>query len=114
MAQAQKKNKMKIKKGDQVVVLTGRDKGAKGEVLKVMPGENRVIVQGINMVTKHQKPTQVSPGGIQKKELPIHASNVAVADPKNGEATRVGYKTLKDGKKVRVAKKSGETLDNKG
>ncbi|PCJ95879.1 MAG: 50S ribosomal protein L24 [Zetaproteobacteria bacterium] len=109
MAQA-KKNKLKIKKGDQVVVLAGRDKGAKGEVIKVLPDVRRVVVQGINLVTKHQKPTQVSPGGIQKKELPIHVSNVAVADPKSGEATRVGYKVLKDGKKVRVAKKSGETI----
>jgi len=108
MAQAQKK--MKIKKGDQVIVLTGRDKGAKGEVLKVIPAESRVIVQGVNVVTKHQKPSQLSPGGIQKKELSIHVSNVAIADPKTGEATRVGYKTLKDGKKVRVTKKSGETL----
>lgn len=102
--------KLKIKKGDQVVVLTGRDKGAKGEVLKVIPADQRVIVQGISQVTKHQKPTQVSPGGIQKKELPIHISNVAIADPKTGEATRVGYKTLKDGTKVRVARKSGETI----
>lgn len=103
--------KLKIKKGDKVVVLTGKDKGAEGEVLKVMPTEARVLVQGVNMVTKHQKPSQVSAGGIQKKELPIHVSNVAVVDPKGGKATRVGYKLLKDGKKVRVAKKSGETLD---
>lgn len=109
MTQPQK-NKLKIKKGDQVVVLTGRDKGAKGEVIKVLPDVRRVVVQGVNLVTKHQKPTQVSPGGIQKKELPIHVSNVAFADPKSGEATRVGYKVLKDGKKVRVAKKSGETI----
>ena len=102
--------KLKIKKGDQVVVLTGRDKGAKGEVLKVLPAESRVIVQGINMVTKHQKPSQISAGGLQKKELPIHISNVAVADPKGGQPTRVGFKILKDGKKVRVAKKSGETI----
>jgi large subunit ribosomal protein L24 len=103
--------KLKIKKGDQVVVLTGRDRGSKGEVLKVIPAERRVIVQGINLVTKHQKSKQVSPGGIQKKELSIHVSNVALADPKSGEATRVGYKVLKDGKKVRVAKKSGETVE---
>ncbi|MGH1403762.1 MAG: 50S ribosomal protein L24 [Alphaproteobacteria bacterium] len=102
--------KLKIKKGDQVVVLTGRDKGAKGEVLKVLLSERRVLVQGVNVVTKHQKPTQVSPGGINKKELPIHVSNVALVDPKTGEATRVGFQTLKDGKKVRVAKKSGETI----
>jgi len=105
------KPKLKIKKGDQVVVLTGRDKGAKGEVLMVLPEKRRVVVQGVNLVTKHQKPTQTSPGGIQKKELPIHVSNVALADPKSGEATRVGYKRLKDGKKVRVAKKSGETVE---
>lgn len=103
--------KMKIKKGDQVVVLTGRDRGAKGEVLKVMPSDNRVVVQGVNVVTKHQKPTHLSPGGVQKKELSIHASNVALVDPKSGAATRVGYKVLKDGKKVRVAKKSGETIE---
>ena len=103
--------KLKIKKGDQVVILTGRDKGAKGEVLSVLTDERRVVVQGVNVVTKHQKPTQVSPGGIQKKELPIHVSNVALADPKTGKATRVGYKVLKDGKKVRVAKKSGETVE---
>ena len=111
MTQPQKKNKLKIQKGDQVVVLTGRDKGAKGEVLKVIPTERRIIVQGVNVVTKHQKPTQVSPGGINKVEKSIHVSNVALADPKSGDATRVGYKTLKDGKKVRVAKKSGETVE---
>lgn len=102
--------KLKIKKGDQVIVLTGKDKGRKGEVLKVIPAESRVVVQGVNVVTKHAKPTQVSPGGIQKKELSIHVSNVALADPKTGAATRVGYQALKDGKKVRVAKKSGETI----
>ncbi len=111
MAQAQSRNKLKIKKGDQVVVLTGRDKGSKGEVLSVNTQTRRVVVQGVNLVTKHQKPTQVSPGGIKKIELPIHISNVAFADPKSGDATRVGYKILKDGKKVRVAKKSGETID---
>jgi len=103
--------KMKIKKGDQVVVLAGRDKGAKGEVLDVNLSERRVVVQGVNLVTKHQKPSQSAPGGIVKKELSIHVSNVALADPKSGEATRVGYKKLKDGKKVRVAKKSGETIE---
>lgn len=103
--------KMKIKKGDKVVVLTGKDKGAKGEVLKTIPAERRVLVQGINMVTRHNKPTQMSAGGIEKKEKSIHVSNVALVDPKKGEATRVGYKTLKDGKKVRVTKKSGETVE---
>ena len=102
--------KMKIKKGDQVVVITGRDKGTKGEVLKVLIAESRVLVQGVNMVTKHNKPSQISAGGIEKKELPIHISNVAIADPKSGKASRVGFKTLKDGKRVRVAKKSGETI----
>ena len=103
--------KLKIKKGDQVVVLTGKDKGAKGEVLGVIPAANRVIVQGVNMVKKHNRPTQMSAGGIEQKELSIHVSNVALADPKDGSATRVGYKTLKDGKKVRFAKKSGETIE---
>lgn len=105
------KAKLKIKKGDQVIILTGRDKGGKGEVLKVFTEENRVLVQGVNQVTKHNKPSQFSAGGIEKKELPIHISNVALADPKTGKATRVGYKVLKDGKKVRVAKKSGETIE---
>ena len=104
------KAKLKIKKGDQVVVLTGRDKGTKGEVLGVLTSERRVIVQGVNMVTKHNKPSQFSAGGIDKKEMPIHVSNVALVDPKTGAASRVGYKVLKDGKKVRVAKKSGETI----
>ena len=103
--------KLKIKKGDQVIVLTGKDKGAKGEVLKVFPENRCVLVQGVNTVKKHNRPTQFSAGGIEQKELPIHVSNVAIADPKNGKATRVGYKTLKDGKKVRVAKKSGETVE---
>lgn len=103
--------KMKIRKGDQVVVLTGKDKGAKGEVLKTFPANSRVLVQGVNIVTKHQKPSQISQGGINKMEKTIHVSNVALADPKDDKPTRVGYKTLKDGKKVRVAKKSGETIE---
>ena len=102
--------KRKVRKGDQVIVLTGKDRGSKGEVLKVLTAENRVIVQGVNMVTRHRKPSQVAAGGIEKKEASIHISNVALADPKSGEATRVGFKTLKDGKKVRFAKKSGETF----
>ena len=102
--------KLKIKKGDQVIVLTGKDKGAKGEVLYVYPEAARVLVQGVNQVTKHNKPSQVSAGGIEKAERPIHISNVALADPKTGKPTRVGYKALKDGKKVRVARKSGETI----
>ncbi|MCK6419102.1 MAG: 50S ribosomal protein L24 [Alphaproteobacteria bacterium] len=102
--------KLKIKKGDQVVVITGKDKGAKGEVTKVFPETARIIVQGINMAVKHKKPSQVSAGGLEKQERSIHVSNVALADPKSGKPTRVGYKVLKDGKKVRVAKKSGETI----
>ena len=102
--------KMKIKKGDQVVVTTGASKGAKGEVLKVDLETSRVVVQGVNVRKKHVKPMQGRAGGIENIEGPIHVSNVALADPKSGEATRVGYKTLKDGKKVRFAKKSGETI----
>lgn len=105
------KAKLKIKKGDEVIVLTGKNKGAKGEVLSVLPAENRVLVQGVNVVKKHRKPSQMGAGGIEEIEKPIHVSNVALADPKTGKATRVGYKTLKDGKKVRVAKKSGETIE---
>ncbi len=102
--------KLKIKKGDKVVVNTGRDKGKTGSVLKVMPEENRVLVQGVNIVKKHTKPSAAGTGGIVEKELPIHVSNVSVADPKSGKATRVGYKIAKDGSKVRVAKKSGEVI----
>ena len=103
--------KMKIKKGDTVIVNTGKDKGKKGEVLKTMPSKSRVIVQGVNKVKKHQRPTQFSAGGIEEKELSIHVSNVSLADPKEDKPTRVGYKTLKGGKKVRVAKRSGETIE---
>ncbi|MBI1256722.1 MAG: 50S ribosomal protein L24 [Chloroflexi bacterium] len=103
---------MKIKKGDEVIVLTGKDKGVKGEVLRTLPEERRIVVQGVNVVKKHRKPTQLNPqGGIETMELPVHVSNVALVDPKEGKATRVGYKTLKDGKKVRVAKRSGETVE---
>ncbi len=103
--------KLKIKKGDNVVVTTGRDRGKQGEVLKVLPAENRVIVAGVNKVKRHNKPSMAGPGGIEEKEASLHASNVAVVDPKTGNATRVGYKTLKDGKKVRFAKASGEVID---
>ncbi len=102
--------KMKIKKGDTVVVTTGASKGVQGEVLNVNRDTMRVTVQGANLRTKHRKPTQQAAGGIDKIEAPIHVSNVSVVDPKDGVATRVGYKTLKDGKKVRFAKKSGETI----
>lgn len=100
---------MKIKKGDQVIVITGRDKGKTGEVIKSMPKENKVIVQGINLVKRHTKPTQESAGGIVSKEAPIHVSNVALIDPKDGKATRIGFK-VEDGKKVRVSKRSGEVI----
>lgn len=100
----------KIKKGDKVVVLAGRDKGKTGEVIRVVPAENRLFVRGVNIVKRHQRPTQASAGGIETKEAPIHVSNVALADPKTGEATRVGFKMEGD-RKVRVAKKSGEVID---
>lgn len=102
--------KLKIKKGDKVQVISGANKGATGEVLKVLREERRVIVQGVNMRTKHKKPTQFAAGGIEKIEAPIHISNVAYVDPKSDKPTRIGYKVMKDGKKVRVARKSGETL----
>jgi large subunit ribosomal protein L24 len=102
--------KMKLKKGDEVIVTTGSSKGVKGEILSVDLKNSRVLVSGANLKTKHKKPAQGTPGGIEKIEASLHVSNVALVDPKNGEATRVGYTTLKDGKKVRVAKKSGETL----
>ena len=106
------KAKMKIKKGDKVIVTTGKDKGVKGEVLNVLPEKSRVVVEGVNVVKKHRKPTQLNPqGGIENVERSIHVSNVAVLDPKEEKPTRVGYKRLKDGKKVRVAKRSGEVIE---
>ena len=109
--QAQKTNKMKIKKGDSVIVLTGKNKGQKGEVLEAIPANSRVNVKGVNVVKKHQKPTQFAAGGIVEKELPIHVSNVAIADPKTDKPTRVGYEVAKSGDKVRIAKASGEKID---
>jgi large subunit ribosomal protein L24 len=103
--------KLKIRKGDRVVVITGKDKGKKGEVLKVMPDENRVIVSGVAVVRRHQRQTAAQEGGIITKEGPIHVSNIALEDPKDGSPTRVGYKFLKDGRKVRFAKRSGEIID---
>src|SRR5215469_4116094 len=103
--------KLKIRKGDKVVVITGKDKGKTGEVLRVEPKEARVVVQGVNMVKRHTKPAMGNPGGIVEKEATIHISNVAHIDPKSNLPTRVGYKTLQDGRKVRVAKRSGEVLD---
>jgi large subunit ribosomal protein L24 len=103
--------KLKVRKGDRVVVITGKDKGQKGEVLKVIPAENRAIVKGIAMVKRHQRQTATQDGGIIAKEAAIHISNLAVEDPKDGKPTRVGYKFLKDGRKVRYAKRSGEVID---
>ncbi len=103
--------KLKIKKGDQVIVIAGRDKGARGEVLKVLPKENRAIVKGVNLVKRHQKATQTAEGGIITKEAPIHISNLAHIDPKDGKPTRVGFKVLEDGRKVRYSKRSGEVID---
>jgi large subunit ribosomal protein L24 len=103
--------KLKLKKGDKVIVTTGKDKGKTGEITTVFPKEGKVIVGGVNMVKRHTKPSQESAGGIISKEMPIHVSNVALVDPKTGKATRVGYKVEKDGRKVRVAKKSGEVVD---
>ena len=101
----------KVRKGDRVIVTTGRDKGKKGEVLKVFPKEDRALVSGVNVVKRHQRQTQRVQGGIVNKESPIHLSNIAHIDPSSGEATRVGFKVLGDGRKVRFAKKSGEVID---
>jgi large subunit ribosomal protein L24 len=101
----------RIKKGDRVVVLTGKDRGAQGEVLRVIPAEQRVIVQGVRMIKRHRKASVRGEAGIDEIEAPIHVSNVAHIDPKDGKPTRVGFKTLGDGKKVRFAKRSGEVLD---
>ena len=101
----------KIKKGDTVVVLTGRSKGRSGEVIQVMPKEDRALVRGVNVVRRHQKQTASQEGGVISKEAPIHLSNVAIVDPKDGKPTRIGFKVLDDGRKVRVAKRSGEQID---
>ena len=101
----------RIRKGDKVVVLTGRDKGRTGEVLRVIPDEARVVVQGVNVVKRHQRPSQLSPGGITEKEAPLHISNVAHIDPKSEKPTRVGYRIEEGGRKVRIARRSGEAID---
>jgi large subunit ribosomal protein L24 len=101
----------KIKKGDRVIVTTGRDKGKKGEVMRVMTEENRALVSGVNMVKRHTKQSQKTQGGIVQKESPVHLSNLMHVDPKDGSATRIGWKELNDGRKVRFAKKSGEVID---
>ncbi|MCQ0990181.1 50S ribosomal protein L24 [Jiella marina] len=101
----------KIRKGDTVVVLAGKDKGRSGEVIQVMPKDDRALVRGVNMVKRHQRQTASQEAGIVNKEAPIHLSNLAVADPKDGKVTRIGIKTLEDGTKVRVAKRSGEQIN---
>jgi len=103
--------KLKLKKGDSVVVITGRDKGKTGEVLRVLPADSRVIVQGINVAKRHARPHMGDPGGIIEKELTIHISNVAHIDPRSSKPTRIGYKNLDDGRKVRFARRSGEVID---
>jgi len=103
--------KLKVKKGDKVVVTTGRDKGRQGEIVKVLPSENRVIVDGVNVVKRHTRPSQTQAGGIVEKSASIHVSNIAILDPKENKPTRVGYRTLEDGRKVRYAKSSGEVID---
>ena len=101
----------KIKTNDSVVVLAGKDKGKTGKVLTIRPSENRAIVEGVNIVTRHVRPSQLKEGGINRKEAPIHLSNLAIADPKDGKPTRVGFRLEKDGTKVRVARRSGEVID---
>ena len=105
------KPKLKIKKGDQVIVISGRDKGKSGEVMRVLPADRRLIVQGIHVARRHTKPRMGDPGGIVDKELTIDVSNVAHIDPQSGKPTRVGYKILDDGRKVRIARRSGEVID---
>jgi large subunit ribosomal protein L24 len=103
--------KFRIKKGDRVTVVTGRDRGKQGEVLRVLRAEERLVVQGVNMVKRHTRPSASTPGGIVEREGTIHISNVAHVDPMTNEPTRVGYKFLEDGRKVRFAKRSGEVID---
>lgn len=104
---------LKIKKGDHVIVLAGRDKGKHGEVVQMMPKESRALVRGVNVVRRHQRQTASLEGGIISKEAPIHISNLALEDPKDGKPTRVGFKFLDDGTKVRFAKRSGEVISEK-
>ena len=103
--------KFRVKKGDEVVVLTGKDRGKTGEVLRVMRSQSRLVVQGVNMVKRHTRPSPQNPGGILEKEATLHVSNVAHIDPDDRKPTRVGYKWLEDGRKVRYAKRSGEIID---
>ncbi len=102
---------MRLKKGDRVIVTTGRDKGKQGEILRMLVKDGRALVQGVNMIKRHTRPSQTGAGGIIEKEAAIHLSNLALIDPKSGLATRIGYKTLDDGRKVRFAKRSGEVVE---
>jgi large subunit ribosomal protein L24 len=101
----------KVRKGDKVVVIAGKDKNKRGEVLRVMPGEGRAVVQGLNMVTRHTRPSMQNQGGLVKREAPIHLSNLMLIDPSTDKPARVGFKTLEDGTKVRIARGSGEQID---
>jgi large subunit ribosomal protein L24 len=103
--------KFRVKKGDEVVVIAGKEKGKKGKIVKVITEESRVVVGGINMVKRHTKPSRTGGGGIVEKEASLHVSNVALVDPKTGKGSRVGFKILGDGRKVRVAKRSGEVIN---
>lgn len=103
--------KFKVRRGDRVTVTTGKDKGKSGEILRVLRDKDRVLVQGVNMIKRHTKATQNSQGGIIEREASIHVSNVAHIDPSGGEPTRIGYRFLGDGRKVRYAKRSGEVID---
>jgi large subunit ribosomal protein L24 len=111
MAAMAKGTKMKVRKGDNVIVLTGKDKGKKGEVLRIWPKKKRVLVQRVNMVKRHMRASTAQSGGIVEKEASIHISNVALIDPKSDKPTRVGFKQLEGGRKVRVARRSGEVID---
>ena len=104
-------NKLKIKKGDRVKVITGGSKGKVGDVLRVLPKEQRVVVSGVNMIKRHTKPSRAESGGIIEREAAIHVSNVALMDPKEDKPTKIGFKFLEDGRKVRFARGSGETID---
>lgn len=102
---------MRLKKGDRVIVTTGRDKGKQGEIVRMLVKDGRALVQGVNMIKRHTRPSQTGAGGIIEKEAAIHLSNLALIDPKSGLATRIGFKTLDDGRKVRFAKRSGEVIE---
>lgn len=106
--------KMKIRKGDEVIVITGKDKGKRGKVLVVTPKLSRVVVSGVNFIKRHTKPTQTSDGGVVQKETWMHISKIAHIDPKDGKPTKIGFKILDDGSKVRIAKRSGEIIDKRG